>query len=563
MLSLLHIENIAVISSADILFDRGFNVLTGETGAGKSIVIDAISAIMGERTSRDLIRTGAKSARVSAVFRDLPELGWFKEYDIYPDENGELLLERSIQADGKNICRVNGRPLLVTQLRDLGCQLLNIHGQHDGQQLLDEECHLDYLDSFGATQASHAAFAECYDRMRSIRKELSATRMDEAEKARRVDTLTYQIEELERAELRPGEEEELSARREILRNAERLTNAIDGAWQALTGGDDGEGAVSLLMTAEDHLSLGGRYSEELAELSKKAEQLRYELDDLAELVRDARGALDFYPGELDEIEERLDRIHRLKKKYGSTVEEMLDYLEGCRKELDDIQFSDDRAIQLEKSLKKALDDAVSKAKTLSGERKAAAVRLAERIRRELTQLDMPKVQFEVEFALKDSEDGMDATGMDVVRFLMSANLGEALKPINKIASGGELARIMLALKNVLAENEQVTTMVFDEVDTGVSGRAAGKVARKLFQVARNKQVLCVTHLPQIAAMGDVHFSVEKGERDGRTFTEVERLDRDRRREELARLSGGTVTQTMLDGAEELLAESEIFKAEHR
>ena len=563
MLSLLHIENIAVISSADILFDRGFNVLTGETGAGKSIVIDAISAIMGERTSRDLIRTGAKSARVSAVFRDLPELNWFKEYDIFPDENGELLLERSIQADGKNVCRVNGRPLLVTQLRELGCQLLNIHGQHDGQQLLDEECHLDYLDSFGATQASHAAFAECYDRVRSIRKELNATRMDEAEKARRVDTLTYQIEELERAELRPGEEEELSARREILRNAERLTRAIDGAWQSLTGGDDGEGAVSLLMTAEDHLSQGGRYSEELAELSKKAEQLRYELDDLAELVRDARGALDFYPGELDEIEERLDRIHRLKKKYGSTVEEMLDYLEGCRKELDAIQFSDERAIQLEKNLKKALDDAISKAKTLSGERKAAAVRLAERIRRELTQLDMPKVQFEVEFALKDSEDGMDATGMDVVRFLMSANLGEALKPINKIASGGELARIMLALKNVLAENEQVTTMVFDEVDTGVSGRAAGKVARKLFQVARNKQVLCVTHLPQIAAMGDVHFSVEKGERDGRTFTEVERLDRDRRREELARLSGGTVTQTMLDGAEALLAESETFKAEHR
>ena len=563
MLSLLHIENIAVISSADILFDRGFNVLTGETGAGKSIVIDAISAIMGERTSRDLIRTGAKSARVSAVFRDLPELNWFKEYDIFPDENGELLLERSIQADGKNVCRVNGRPLLVTQLRELGCQLLNIHGQHDGQQLLDEECHLDYLDSFGATQASHAAFAECYDRVRSIRKELNATRMDEAEKARRVDTLTYQIEELERAELRPGEEEELSARREILRNAERLTRAIDGAWQSLTGGDDGEGAVSLLMTAEDHLSQGGRYSEELAELSKKAEQLRYELDDLAELVRDARGALDFYPGELDEIEERLDRIHRLKKKYGSTVEEMLDYLERCRKELDAIQFSDERAIQLEKNLKKALDDAISKAKTLSGERKAAAVRLAERIRRELTQLDMPKVQFEVEFAPKDCEDGMDATGMDVVRFLMSANLGEALKPINKIASGGELARIMLALKNVLAENEQVTTMVFDEVDTGVSGRAAGKVARKLFQVARNKQVLCVTHLPQIAAMGDVHFSVEKGERDGRTFTEVERLDRDRRREELARLSGGTVTQTMLDGAEELLAESEIFKAEHR
>ncbi len=564
MLSLLHIENIAVISSADIVFDRGFNVLTGETGAGKSIVIDAIGAIMGERTSRDLIRTGAKSARVSAVFRDLPELGWFAEYDIFPDENGELLLERSIQADGKNLCRVNGRPLLVSQLRELGCQLLNIHGQHDGQQLLDEECHLDYLDSFGGTEPLKAEFAEAYERVRAIRRELNSTRMDEAEKARRVDTLTYQIDELERAELRSGEEEELTERRTILRNAERLTSAIDGAWQALTGGDDdGEGAVSLLMTAEDSLSQGGRYSEELAALARKAEQLRYDVDDLAELVRDARGALDFYPGELDELETRLDRLHRLKKKYGSSVEEMLDYLERCRKELDDIRFSDDRAIQLEAELAKALKQAASKGEILSSARREEALRLAQRIQTELTELDMPRVRFEVEFAPKDCEDGMDATGMDVVRFLMSANVGEDLKPINKIASGGELARIMLALKNVLAENDRVTTMVFDEVDTGVSGRAAGKVAQKLFQVARSKQVLCVTHLPQIAAMGDVHFSVEKGERDGRTFTEVERLERSRRREELARLSGGgTVTQTMLDGAEELMAEAEQFKSAH-
>ena len=561
MLSLLHIENIAVISAANIVFDGGFNVLTGETGAGKSIVIDAIGAIMGERTSRDLIRTGAKSARVSAVFREIPKLNWFEEYDIYPDENGELLLERTIQADGKNVCRVNGRPLLVTQLRELGCQLLNIHGQHDGQQLLDEECHLDYLDSFGGNANAKEAFAECYERVRAIRRELNSTRMDEAEKARRVDTLTHQIGELERAELRIGEEEELSARREILRNAERLTDAVEGAWQALTGGDDGDGAVSLMMTAEEHLAHGGRYSEELSDLSKKAGQLRYELDDLAELIRDARSTLDFYPGELDEIEERLDRIHRLKKKYGSTEEDMLDYLERCRKELDDIRLSDDRAIQLEKDLEKALKEAKCKGEVLSSERKNAARLLADRIRTELSELDMPKVQFEVEFAPKDCEDGMDATGMDVVRFLMSANLGEALKPINKIASGGELARIMLALKNVLAENDNVTTMVFDEVDTGVSGRAAGKVARKLFQVARSKQVLCVTHLPQIAAMGDVHFSVEKGEHGGRTFTEVERLERDRRREELARLSGGTITQTVLDSAEELLAECERFKAE--
>lgn len=561
MLSLLHIENIAVISEADICFDRGFNVLTGETGAGKSIVIDAIGAIIGARTSRDLIRTGAKSARVSAVFRDIPKLEWFEQQGIEPDENGELLLERTILSDGKNICRVNGRPVLVTQLKELGCRLINIHGQHDGQQLLDEDCHLDYLDSFGGLEEMRSDFAEAYGTVRSVRQELSAFRMDDAEKARRIDTLTYQIEELERAELKSGEEEELSARRELLRNAERLTDAVDGAWKALTGGDDGDGAVSLLISAQEELAQGGRYSEELKKLSRLAEELRFAADDLAEQVRDVRAELDFYPGELDELESRLDVLFRLKRKYGSSVEDMLEYLERCRRELDEIQFSEDHILKLEYKLGKALEEATCKGKELTRRRAEAAVRLAERIQTELAQLDMPKVRFQVEFDEKDCQDGMDFTGMDVVRFLMSANVGENLKPIDRIASGGELARIMLALKNVLAENDQVTTMVFDEVDTGVSGRAAGKVAQKLFQVAHTRQVLCVTHLPQIAAMGDVHFSVEKGERNGRTYTSVEQLDRAQRREELARLSGGAVTQTMLDGAEELLLASEKFKKE--
>ena len=559
MLSLLHIEDIAVISQAEITFDRGFNVLTGETGAGKSIVIDAIGAIMGERTSRDIIRTGAKSARVSAVFRELPRLAWFEEQGIGPDENGELLIERAIQGDGTNVCRVNGRPLLVTQLRELGQQLVNVHGQHDGQQLLDEECHLGYLDSFGRTEKGLAAFGEAYGKVRAVRRELESLQMGEAEKARRMDILTYQIEELERAELKEGEEEELSQRREVLRNAERLTEAVDGAWQALTGGEDGDGAVSLLMEAEGRLAKGGRYSGEIRELSEKAAQLRCDADDLAELVRDLRGTLDFYPGELDEIEERLDKLYRLKKKYGGSVGEMLAFLDQCRRELDDIQFSEERSAKLEKELDKALKKAVELGQKLSGERKKAADRLAKRIQTELKELDMPRVQFQVEFAPKEGPDGMDATGMDTVRFLMSANMGEALKPINRIASGGELSRIMLALKNVLAETEQVTTLIFDEVDTGVSGRAAVKVARKLFEVSRGRQVLCVTHLPQIAAMGDVHFSVEKGEAGGRTFTRVERLDRAQRREELARLSGGQSSAVMLEGAEELLSTAEDYK----
>ena len=561
MLALLHIENIAVISQADIAFGEGFNVLTGETGAGKSIVIDAIGAIIGQRTSRDLIRTGAKSAQVWAVFRDLPELDWFRDQGIAPDENGELLVERSIQADGRNVCRVNGRPLLVTQLRELGCQLLNIHGQHDGQQLLDENCHLDYLDSFGGTQPQHLDFLRRYDRVRKLREELDRLQMDEGEKARRMDTLNYQIEELERANLQDGEEETLASRRDLLRNAERLTRAMDGAWTALTGGEDGLGAAALLAQAAEELAQGGRHSDELARLAQRAQELRYEAEDIAESLRDQREALEFYPGELDELEGRLDQLHRLKKKYGGSVGEMLDYLERCRQELDRIQFSEERVGQLREELTQALDEARKAGQVLSGARKDAAGRLAGRIQEELTQLDMPKVRFEVAFAPKENEDGMDATGMDEVRFLMSANLGEELKPIQRIASGGELARIMLALKNVLAENEQVATLIFDEVDTGVSGRAAGKVAQKLFQVAQTKQVLCVTHLPQIAAMGDVHFSVEKGESGGRTYTAVERLDRERRREEVARLTSGEhITDTALQGAEELLAQAEAYKS---
>ena len=560
MLALLHIENIAVISSADISFAPGFNVLTGETGAGKSIVIDSIGAIIGERTSRDLIRTGAKSARVSAIFRGLPALPWIAEQGLGPDENGELMLERVIQPDGKNVCRVNGQPILVTQLRELGRQLLNIHGQHDGQQLLDEECHLAYLDGFGGTGGTLADFQTAYRKVQDVKKALGALRMDESEKARRIDTLTYQIGELERAELRSGEEEELTERRDVLRNAERITGAIEGARQALSGGDESEGAVSLLMMAEDCLASGGRYSEGLAKLSAQAAELRYALDDLAEQVRDMEFSLDFYPGELDEVEGRLDTLYRLKRKYGGSVDEMLDYLERCRTELDEIEFSEKRGQKLEEDLAKALKEAKGKGETLSNERRNAAEELARRIQSELKQLDMPKVRFQVEFAPKPGEDGMDETGMDEVRFLMSANVGEDLKPIQKIASGGELARIMLALKNVLAENDQVTTMVFDEVDTGVSGRAAQKVAEKLYEVARERQVLCVTHLPQIAAMGDVHFSVEKGEADGRTFTAVERLDRERRRQELARLtSGDHVTDTALSGAEELLSAAEQWK----
>lgn len=561
MLSLLHIENIAVIESADIQFDQGFNTLTGETGAGKSIVVDAIGAVIGGRTSRDLIRTGAKSALVNALFTALPELPWFTENGLTPDEDGNLMIQREIQPDGRNVCRLNGRPITVAQLRALGRQLLNIHGQHDGQQLLDESCHLDYLDSFGGTAPQLEEYRNAFHAFNAIRREMSALEMDEAEKARRIDSLTFQIGELERAELRPGEDEELTQRRELLRNAGKLIDAVERAHFALSGDESQEGAASLIEEAEDAMVTAGDMSPQAAALAAQLSELRANADDLAEQVRDLRGEFDFEPGELDEIESRLDVIYRLKKKYGSTVEEMLDYLERSRRELDDIQYSTDTLARLEKRRDKALKEAQKKAQLLSQARVQAGEALQNRIQTELAQLDMPKVRFQAEFQPKGGEFGLDETGMDEVQFLMSANVGEDLKPIQKIASGGELARIMLALKNVLAENDSIMTLIFDEVDAGISGRAAGKVAEKMSALSAGSQVLCVTHLAQIAAMADAHFSVQKEERGGRTYTDVAVLDRDGRRQELARLTGGaSISAAILEGAEALLQEAEAYRA---
>lgn len=561
MLSTLHIENIAVIQSADIQFEPGFNVLTGETGAGKSIVIDAISAVIGERTSRDLIRTGAKAARVGALFCNLPVLPWLEESGNTPDENGELLLEREIQADGRNVCRVNGRPITVAQLKMVGRQLLNIHGQHDGQQLLDPGCHLNYLDRFGQTQSLLDDYGAQYAMLSELRRQIETLRMDEAEKARKIDTLTYQIAELERAQLKEGEDESLTARRDLLRNSGRIMEAVECAFAALNGGEDSQGAVAMIADAQDALRNAGRVSQELANLADKAEEVRYAAEDLGELVRDLRDGFEFSGGELDEIESRLDTIYRLRKKYGASVAEMLEYLERSRQELDEIQCADDTIARLEQNRAKLLRQVQEQAKKLSQARREAAEQLQRRISGELAQLDMPSVRFEVEFAPKMAEDGLDATGMDEVQFLMSANVGEELKPIQRIASGGELARIMLALKNVLAENDDVTTLVFDEVDTGVSGRAAQKVAQKMADVAKTKQVLCVTHLPQIAAMADTQFSVEKQEHQGRTFTLVQRLSHTDRMNEVARLTAGeNITAAALESAGELLDAAQQYKA---
>ena len=555
MLELLHIENIAIIEAADIVFERGFNALTGETGAGKSIVIDALSAVLGQRTSRELIRTGADKAFVGATFSGVePELT--ASLGITPEEDGTLLLQREIHGDGKNVCRVNGRPVTVGQLRALGARLLNIHGQHDGQQLLDEEQHIVYLDSFGRTESLAEAYGVKYKHFTDIRRQIAALQMDEAEKARRVDTLQYQIEELRRAKLKRGEEEELSSRRGMLRNGEKFLDAVAGADYALNGDDSGGGALSALHQAQDALGAVRHLDDGFDALYQRLGEAYSEVYDIAATVEDKRGELDVSPGELDRVESRMDQLYRLKKKYGATVEDMLEYLHRCTEELAQIEDAGDTLARLEYELSGAEKAARQAANALSDARKASAERLTEQILSELRQLDMGKIRFAVDFA----EKPLDGDGVDTVRFLMSANVGEELRPIHKIASGGELARIMLAMKNVLSEQDHVGTMVFDEVDTGVSGRAAQKVAEKMARISRRKQVLCVTHLPQLAAMADTHFSVEKGERNGRTYTEVRRLDREQRRQELARLTGGShVSRTMLDGAEELLTEAEKFR----
>ncbi len=555
MLEMLHIENIAIIESTEIAFEKGFNALTGETGAGKSIVIDAMSAVLGQRTSRDLIRTGAEKAFVSAWFSGIAP-SYCEDLGFSPDEDGNLMLQREIFPDGKNICRVGGRPVTVAALKALGNRLLNIHGQHDGQQLLDEEQHLLYLDRFGKTENKLNIYAEKYKYFTDIQRKINALQMDEAEKARRVDTLKYQIEELERAKLHIGEEEELTARRNLLRNGEKLISALTAADYLLNGDDAVNGSLSQIKQAQEALSGIRTLNEDYGALYQRLADLYSELYDIADTVRDNKDAFDFSPAELDAMESRLDLLYRLKKKYGATVEDMLSYLEKCRAELAAITDAGDTLLRLEKESAVAEKAAKEAAQALSEERHAAALYLSAQILEELRQLDMAKIRFEVAFTEKE----MDSSGMDDVRFLMSANVGEELKPINKIASGGELARIMLAMKNVLSDQDQVNTLVFDEVDTGVSGRAAQKVAEKMARISRHKQVLCVTHLPQLAAMADTHFSVEKGERDGRTFTNVQRLDREQRRCELARLTGGShISETLLQSAEELLLEAETFR----
>ena len=553
LLSLLHIENIAVIEQADISFDKGFNVLTGETGAGKSIVIDAISAILGQRAYRDMIRTGANKASVRAVFTRVPMLSWFAENGVEYDE--ETVIQRDIFMDGKNVCRVNGALVTVAILHKLGVQLINIHGQHDSATLFDEENHLRFLDAFADNGDLRADYQEKFAAVSALRREIDRMTMDEGEKLRRMETLKYQVAEIQKADLKSGEDEELEQRRKLLQNSEKLSQGLEEATEALLGGDENDGAAALLAQAAYSLSRIARYSDDYTAFQERLTDLKYQVQDIADEVRDSLDELCYSADELERIESRLDVIHRLRRKYGADCHEILAYLDKAQKELDEIEFADDRVEQLKKKLAKQEKEAWDAALLLRKNRQEQGKILADKILSELAQLDMPRVQFQCRFW----ETELGAEGADGVAFYLSANAGEDLKPLSKVASGGELARIMLSMKNVLAEKDAVNTLIFDEVDTGVSGRAAQRIAEKLRSLAKHKQVLCVTHLPQLAALADTHMLIAKSERDGRTFTTVTPLDKQGRVNELARIIGGTnITEITRKSAEEmLLARKEI------
>lgn len=563
MLSALHIENIAVVESADIEFDEGFNVLTGETGAGKSIVVDSIGAVLGARTSRDLVRTGAPRASVTALFRDLsPEsLAALAELGVTPDEDGCLLIQRDIAADGRGTCRVGGRPATAAVLRSAAPWLINIHGQHDSQQLLDDATHIRYLDAFARADGALSEYCAAYAAYQKTVKEMEQLSMDDAEKARRMDMLRYQIAQLERADLREGEDDELEARRKLLANAEHITQAVAEATEALYGEEDGGGAVAAVWAAARAVERAARYDEGLEARAAELSDLAYRLEDAAREVMAVGDGLGYSQRELDDIQARLDVLSRLSKRYGGTVADMLAYLDNCRTELDRMEYADDRLQHLEKQAAKQYDAALSLAQTLSACREKAARALETRIREELSYLDMPRARFEIRLTHPGEErPPLTPDGIDRAAFLISVNAGEAPKPLSRVASGGELSRVMLALKNVLAEGDGVRTLVFDEVDTGISGRAAQKVARKLAELARGRQVLCVTHLTQIAAMADRQLLIEKAERDGRAYTKITPLDPEGRARELARISAGEfVTEASLAAAREMLADAEAYK----
>lgn len=550
MLDLLKIQNIAIIESAEIEFSAGFNVLSGETGAGKSIILDSINAVLGFRTSRELIRTGESEARVTALFSSISKNveDKLQELSLPLSPDGTLLISRTIGFD-RNVCKVNNALTNVTALREIGAELISIHGQQDNRELLNNETHIDYIDAMTGEKSVFEEYNLLFNRLSEIKNHIKRLSGDKEAKARKIDVLSYQIDEIEKAEINPGEWEKLKIRRTELQNYEKIQGGLYGAYEALSGGDDFTGAVQLLSGAFRELSSIAQYSEEAENLSKKLGDLYYEVEDVADTLRSSVNDDGYSQAELEEIENRINLIYNLSKKYGETEEDILGFLENAKKELNDISFSDEKLEKLKAEYESVYEQTYNLACKISDLRKKTSVDFAEKVCEELKFLDMPQVEFLVDF----TETDLTEKGIDTCEFLISANVGEIPKPIAKIASGGELSRIMLAFKTVMADKDKINTMVFDEIDTGVSGRAALKVAAKLKQVSVGKQVLCVTHLAQLMCYADNHYLIEKAAKDGKTYTSVTPLDFEGRKNEIARItSGGEVSAIQLENAEQML-----------
>lgn len=554
MLSNLQIENIAVIKSASIDFENGFNVMTGETGAGKSIVIDSLNAILGERTSRELIRSGADSASVCAEFQNVGNNVKNELEKLGIEKDDTLIVSRKLTPDGKNVCRINGMPATVSMLKALGVQLVNIHGQLDNQSLLSPETHCSFIDKLAGSGRELNEFKELYSLYIKKENELKSLNTDVNEKNRRLDILNYQIEEIQKADIRPGEKDELTEKLGFLRNAEKVLDLLHTAYAALNGDGEMPGAADIAADAASKLLSAADYSSDFTETANGVNDAAMNLSAYTEELRDKIYSLDYDPNETERAEERLDVIYRLSQKYGDSEEDILAYLENAEKERDALSFSDERAEQLRAETEKAYNEALAAAKKLSEIRIEAGKKFSADVERELAFLDMPSVKFIV----NDSVGELYENGIDNIEFLLSANAGEEPKPLSKIASGGELSRIMLAIKCVLSELDDIDTLIFDEIDSGVSGRAALKIAAKMKELSKTHQVICVTHLAQIAAFADEHKLISKEEKDGRTYTCIASLDYNGRKYELARIMGGlTVTQSILNSAEELLSSAEI------
>lgn len=554
MLSNLQIENIAVIKSASIDFENGFNVMTGETGAGKSIVIDSLNAILGERTSRELIRSGADSASVCAEFQNVGNNVKNELEKLGIEKDDTLIVSRKLTPDGKNVCRINGMPATVSMLKALGVQLVNIHGQLDNQSLLSPETHCSFIDKLAGSGRELNEFKELYSLYIKKENELKSLNTDVNEKNRRLDILNYQIEEIQKADIRPGEKDELTEKLGFLRNAKKVLDLLHTAYAALNGDGEMPGAADVAADAASKLLSAADYSSEFTETANGVNDAAMNLSAYTEELRDKIYSLDYDPNETERAEERLDVIYRLSQKYGDSEEDILAYLENAEKERDALSFSDERAEQLRAETERAYNEALAAAKKLSEIRIEAGKKFSADVERELAFLDMPSVKFIV----NDSVGELYENGIDNIEFLLSANAGEEPKPLSKIASGGELSRIMLAIKCVLSELDDIDTLIFDEIDSGVSGRAALKIAAKMKELSKTHQVICVTHLAQIAAFADEHKLISKEEKDGRTYTCIVSLDYNGRKYELARIMGGlTVTQSILNSAEELLSSAEI------